>query len=91
VTQLERDDYDRIAGIALEGRVPARGGYAVFLGDERVGEVRSASIAPSFGNKNVATVLVRKDAAAVGTRLNVEIRGTKHPAHVVPLPFYKRK
>ncbi len=90
VTQLERDDYDRIAGIALEGRVPARGGYAVFLGDERVGEVRSASIAPSFGNKNVATVLVRKDAAAVGTRLNVEIRGTKHPAQVVPLPFYKR-
>jgi aminomethyltransferase len=90
VAQLASDAYDRIAGIVLEGRVPARGGYAVFLGDERVGEVRSASIAPSVGNKNVATVLVRKDAAAVGTLLDVEIRGTRHAARVVPLPFYKR-
>jgi aminomethyltransferase len=88
--QLERDDYDRIAGIVLEGRVPARGGYPVFFGGERAGEVRSASLAPAAGNKNVATVLVRKEAAAVGALLDVEIRGTKHPARVVPLPFYKR-
>jgi aminomethyltransferase len=88
--QRERDDFDRIAGIVLEGRVPARNGYPVFAGGERVGEVRSASLAPSVGNKNVATVLVRKEAAAVGTLLDVEIRGIKHAARVVPLPFYKR-
>jgi len=91
VAQLERDDYDRIAGAVLEGRVPARSGYAVFRDGERVGEVRSASIAPSLGNRNIATVLVRKDAAAVGTALQVEIRGSQHAATVVPLPFYKRK
>ncbi|MBD5634458.1 MAG: glycine cleavage system aminomethyltransferase GcvT, partial [Candidatus Eremiobacteraeota bacterium] len=91
VAQLERDDYDRIAGLALEGRVPARGGYSVFASDgERVGEVKSASIAPAYGNKNVATALVRKDAAAVGTELGVEIRGNIYAARVVPLPFYKR-
>ena len=88
--QLERDDFDRIAGIVLEGRVPARTGYPVLLGGELAGEVRSASVAPSVGNKNVATVLVRKDAAAVGTTLDVEIRGAKYAARVVPLPFYKR-
>jgi aminomethyltransferase len=87
--QLARDDYDRIAGIMLAGRIPARTGYPVFLGDERVGEVRSASFAPAVGNKNVATVLVRKLAAEVGARLDVEIRGTRHPARVVPMPFYK--
>ena len=90
VEQLERDDYDRIAGIVLDGRVPARGGYPVFAGGERVGEIKSASIAPAVGNKNVATALVRKDAAAVGTELGVEIRGTLHAASVVSLPFYKR-
>ncbi len=90
VAQLEADDYDRIAGLVLDGRVPARGGYTVFANGERVGEVKSASIAPAYGNKNVATALVRKDAAAVGTSLDVEIRGALHAAHVVTLPFYKR-
>jgi aminomethyltransferase len=88
--QAARDDYDRIAGLVLEGRVPARTGYPVYLGDERVGEIRSASIAPSVGNRNVATALVAKGAGAPGTALGVEIRGSKHEAHVVPLPFYKR-
>jgi aminomethyltransferase len=88
--QKAADDYDRIVGIALEGRVPARGGYTVFTGGERVGEIKSASIAPAYGNKNVATALVKSSASAVGTRLDVEIRGTLHGAHVVPLPFYKR-
>jgi len=88
--QAAADDYDRIAGIVLEGRVPARDGYPVYLGDEQVGEIRSASIAPSCGNRNIATAYVRKDAATPGTVLGVEIRGTKHPAAVVPLPFYKR-
>ena len=90
VAEREADTYDRIAGIALEGRVPARAGYPVFLGGERVGEVRSASIAPALATPNIATVLVRKDAAAGGTKLAVEIRGTQHAATVVPLPFYKR-
>jgi aminomethyltransferase len=88
--QLAADDYDRIAGIVLDGRVPARAEYAVFAGERRVGEVRSASIAPSCDNKNIATVLVPKAEAAVGTTLGVEIRGAKHDARVVPLPFYKR-
>ncbi len=90
LAQASRDEYDRIAGIVLDGRAPAREGYAVFAGTERVGEVRSGTLAPSVGNKNVATVLVHKEAATVGTALAVEIRGTRHGATVVPLPFYKR-
>jgi aminomethyltransferase len=89
-TQLAADGYDRIAGFVLEGRVPARSGYPVFRGGERIGEVRSASIAPSYGNRNVGTVLVPKTATAVGTPLEIEIRGTRHAAQVVSLPFYKR-
>jgi aminomethyltransferase len=90
VAQRDADTYDRIAGIILESRVPARAGYPVFLEGERVGEVRSATISPSLWNANIATALLRKDAAATATKLAVEIRGTMHPASVVPLPFYKR-
>ena len=90
VDQQQSDTYDRIAGVVLDGRVPARGGYPVFSNGERVGEIKSASVAPAFGNKNVATALVRKDVSAVGTELGVEIRGALHGARVVPLPFYKR-
>jgi aminomethyltransferase len=88
--QLSAADYDRIAGLILDGKVPARSGYPVFAGEHRVGEVRSGSTAPSVGNKNVATALVAASAAALGTRLEVEIRGTRHPATVSPLPFYQR-
>jgi aminomethyltransferase len=89
--QVARDDFPRIAGLIMEGRAPAREGYAVWRQGRRVGEIRSGSRAPSVGNQNVATALVEREAATVGTALEVEIRGTRHPATVVPLPFYKRK
>ncbi|GAC1414661.1 MAG: glycine cleavage system aminomethyltransferase GcvT [Candidatus Velthaea sp.] len=88
--QVKRDDYDRIVGLMLDGKVPARSSYPVFQGGVRVGEVRSGSLAPALGNKNIATALVAVTAAAQGTRLAVEIRGVRHDATVVALPFYKR-
>lgn len=88
--QAERDDYSRIVGIVMDSRAPAREGYPVFLGDRKAGEIRSGSIAPSLQNKNIATALVEKEAAAPGTPLVVHIRGTAYGATVVPLPFYKR-
>ncbi|MGH8164929.1 MAG: glycine cleavage system aminomethyltransferase GcvT, partial [Rhodanobacteraceae bacterium] len=88
--QIDGDTFRRIAGIVMTGRAPARGGYRVFLGDREAGEVRSGSTAPSVGNKNIATVLVDKDAATPGTQLAVDIRGTRHEASVVSMPFYKR-
>jgi len=90
VEQLERDDYARVAGIVMNGRAPAREGYPVFHEGKAAGEIRSGSMAPSVGGRNIATALVTKAAATLGTSLEVEIRGTRHEAVVVPLPFYKR-
>ena len=90
VAERDRDDYARIAGVVLEGRVPARGGYPVWHDDAVVGTVKSASVAPSLGGRNVATVLVPKAVARPGTSLEIEIRGNRHKATVTPLPFYKR-
>jgi aminomethyltransferase len=89
--QVAAGDYARIAGLILDGRVPARSGYRVKRDGRAVGEVRSGSIAPSAGNKSIATALLEADSATVGTRLTVEIRGTDHPATVAGVRFYHRE
>jgi aminomethyltransferase len=88
--QAAAGDYPRIAGLVLDGRVPARAGYRVLRDGAPAGEIRSGSIAPSVGNKSVATALLDPASATVGVRLGVEVRGTEHPATTVALPFYKR-
>jgi aminomethyltransferase len=56
---------------------------------EIVGEVTSGTFSPTF-ERPIAMAYVRPTAAAIGTRVAVDIRGTQHPAVVVPLPFYER-
>jgi len=90
IDQRSRGGYDRIAGLIMDGRAPARAGYRVFVGDLVAGDIRSGSPAPALGGKNIATALVSNGVAAPGTQIEVEIRGQRHPAHVVALPFYKR-
>ncbi len=89
--QIEADTFPRIVGLVMQGRAPAREGYRVFFDGKDVGEVRSGSMAPSCGGKNIATALVEKDAATVGTELEIEIRGARHAAIVTAQPFYKRQ
>ena len=89
--QRERNDYDRIVGLTMDGKAPARAGYAVSRDGERMGEIRSGSPAPALGGKNIATALVHPAVTVPGTKLDVDIRGTRHPATVVSLPFYKRQ
>ena len=88
--QLEQNRYSRIVGLVMEGKIPAREGYPVWYDGRIVGSVRSGSIAPSVGNKNIATALVSPEAAALGTAVELEIRGKNHAANVVAMPFYKR-
>jgi len=59
----------------------------VFKGLE-IGTVTSGSVSPSLG-KAVALAFVKAAHAAIGTILDVEIRGKLFPAKVVELPFYK--
>jgi len=90
IGQRSRGGYDRIAGLIMDGRAPARAGYQVFYDGAAAGEIRSGSPAPALGGKNIATALVSEKAAAPAAQIEVEIRGQRHPAHVVSLPFYKR-
>jgi aminomethyltransferase len=77
----------KVVGLRMAGRNIARQGYPVFVGDRRVGEVLSGTFSPTL-QVPIATALVDADAAS--GPLEVEIRGQRHPAEVVRMPFYRR-
>lgn len=79
----------KLVGLELEGNRIARQGFAVFAGDQQVGEVTSGTLSPTLG-KSIAMAYVASANSAEGTSLRVELKGDKAPATIVELPFYKR-
>ena len=79
----------RLVGLVMRGRGIARHGYPVHAGDRITGVVTSGTQSPSLGEA-IAMAYVATADAAPGTMLDVEIRGQRVPAEVVPLPFYRR-
>ena len=79
-----------LVGLEMIERGIARDGYRmVDDSGSQIGYVTSGSVAP-FLKKNIALAYVPPDKAEIGSVLNVEIRGQKVKAKVVPTPFYKR-
>ena len=79
-----------LVGLEMTERGIARDGYKVLdAGGREIGYVTSGSPAP-FLKKNIALAYVPTQSAALGTAVNVEIRGQRAAAVVVPTPFYKR-
>lgn len=78
-----------LVGLQAEGRRAARAEYPVFHGDTLVGEVTSGALSPTLGHP-IAMAFVSPEASALGTVLDVDVRGTRIPATVVALPFYSR-
>jgi aminomethyltransferase len=74
--------------VAHTGRVP-RQGMTLHDGDRLLGKVASGTASATTG-KNIATGFVPLDKTAVGTRFEIDIRGSRHPVEVVQGPFYKR-
>ncbi|MGW8484346.1 glycine cleavage system aminomethyltransferase GcvT [Microbacterium sp. NPDC055903] len=78
-----------LVGLAAEGRRAGRAGYAVVAEDGAVvGEVTSGALSPTLGHP-VAMAYIDPEASALP--LFLDVRGTKIPATVVDLPFYRRK
>ncbi len=73
-------------GLALEGKMSAREGAAVFAGTREVGRVTSGGFSPSLQHP-IAMAYVDAALAAPGTALELDNRGKRLPASVVPLPF----
>ena len=76
-------------GLAVEGRMPAREGATVWVGGEQVGVLTSGGFAPSL-NVPIAMAYVATAHSADGTALEIEVRGKRIAATVVPMPFKQK-
>lgn len=79
----------RRVGLELEGKRIGREGADILCEGRQVGRVTSGTFAPTLG-KAIAMAYVEATLTTPGTACEVDIRGKPAPAHVVPLPFYRR-
>jgi aminomethyltransferase len=77
----------RLVGIEMTERAVARHGYPVLKDGTPTGVVTSGSYGPSV-DRYIALAYVGSAHAAVGTELDVEIRGQAKSARVVKTPFH---
>jgi aminomethyltransferase len=79
----------RLVGFEMVDRAIARHGHDVYDGDRRTGVVTSGTQTP-FVKKAIGMAYVPAGKTEPGTELEIDIRGRRARARVVPLPFYKR-
>jgi len=73
-------------GLRIEGRMPAREGALIYSGDEQVGVVTSGGFSPSL-QIPIAMGYVSTPHAALGTALEIDVRGKRLAATVTAMPF----
>jgi aminomethyltransferase len=82
-----------LVGLVSEGKRAGRAGYAVYdpsaQADEPVGEITSGALSPTLGHP-IAMAFVSPRVSEPGTPLTIDVRGTRIPATVTTLPFYRR-
>jgi len=79
----------KIVGFEMLDRGIARHGYDAYLGTDKVGAVTSGTQTP-FLKKAIGMAYLPAEHTAVDTEFDVDIRGRKTRARVIPMPFYKR-
>lgn len=79
----------KLVGFEMQDRAIARHGHKVMAGDDEVGVVTSGTQTP-FLKKSIGLAMVPVSRSEPGTALQIDIRGRRVNAVVVPEPFYKR-
>src|SRR3989475_4945190 len=81
----------RLVGFRVsEPKTVARHGYPVFLDGAGIGVVRSGTVTPTV-NAAIGTTYLPAAHAKPGTAFEIEVRGKRAGAEVVPLPFVPHK
>ena len=84
------DGIDRkLVGFEMLERGIARHGYEAYAGGVKCGVVTSGTQTP-FLKKAIGMAYVPAEQAPPGTEFDVDVRGRRLRAQVVPMPFYKR-
>ncbi|PYR89968.1 MAG: glycine cleavage system aminomethyltransferase GcvT [Acidobacteria bacterium] len=79
----------KLVGFEMLERAIGRHGYDAYVGGEKAGVVTSGTQTP-YLKKAIGMAYLPSDRTAAGTEFEVDIRGRRTKAAVVPLPFYKR-
>lgn len=78
-----------LVGLVGESGRVARAGFEVFVGETHVGIVSSGAPSPTLG-RPIAMAMVHPSAAALGTAVEIDVRGRRETMTVAALPLYKR-
>jgi aminomethyltransferase len=87
--ELQTAPAEKRVGICPIGKAPAREGTEIAKNGETVGRVTSGGFGPSFGGP-ISMGYVRSDLSAIGTELDLMIRGKAYPAKVTKMPFVEQ-
>jgi aminomethyltransferase len=79
----------RLVGFEMQDRGIARCGYDVYVDETKVGAVTSGTQTP-YLKKAIGMAYLPVAHTANGSEFDVDIRGRRVRAKVVPTPFYKR-
>ena len=79
----------KLVGFEMVDRAIARHGYDVYVDGTHAGTVTSGTQTP-FLRKAIGMAYVPIERAAVGSEFEIDVRGRRVRAAVVPMPFYKR-
>ena len=80
----------KIVGFEMIDRGIARQGYDIFVNGAKVGTVTSGTQTP-YLKKAIGMGYVPLALIDPGTEIDIDIRGRRTRAQVVPMPFYKRR
>ena len=79
----------KLAGFEVLDRGIARQGHQAFIDNHPAGVVTSGTQTP-FVRKAIGMAYLLADRTAPGTEFEIDVRGRRLRAQVVPMPFYKR-
>ena len=79
----------RLIGFEMLDRAIARHGYDAYVGGAKAGVVTSGTQTP-YLKRAIGMAYLPVDQTAAGTEFEIDVRGRRARAAVVPMPFYKR-
>ncbi len=80
----------KLAGFEMLEKAVPRHGYKLFVDGKEYGKLASGSYAP-YLKKNIGNAYLPIEKTKLGSEFEIEIRGRKYKAVVVPRQFYKRE
>ena len=79
----------KLVGFEMMERAIGRHGYDAYVDGQKAGVVTSGTQTP-FLKKAIGMAYLPSDRTAPGTEFEIDIRGRRARAAVIPMPFYKR-